>query len=236
MDQLKVELQESMGSDRSIAEAAWTSSIDYQKKKARTDEDVKRVLNMLADLKHSVPFESVVFRFWIKMPISTDRQHMTHRIASHSGMSGRYRTMPSEFQNVPKDVEDILNLAYVSDDNPSKAVRNIIGEYNQYCQDANAWYREIVEEFKEFQNQEIISNKQFKRVREFFRNVLPQGNMTERITVMNLRSFANYQFLRNSEHAQEEIEYIAKGMLAEVEKKNVCPIAIECLKRNGWVL
>jgi len=109
MDQIKVELQDFMGGDRAIAEAAWTSSKDNQNRTNRPEEDVARVVNMLADYKHSVPFESVIFRFWIRMPIAVDRQFMTHRIGSHSGMSGRYRTMPSEFLDVPKDVYNILS-------------------------------------------------------------------------------------------------------------------------------
>jgi hypothetical protein len=43
------------------------------------------------------------------MPIQTDRQHVTHRIATHNGMSGRYRTMPFEWLNTPKDIKDITN-------------------------------------------------------------------------------------------------------------------------------
>ena len=75
--EIKVELQGVFGDDRWIAEAAWTSSLKQENKALRTDEDVKRVINLLANEKHSVPFESVVFRFWIRMPISTDRQLFT---------------------------------------------------------------------------------------------------------------------------------------------------------------
>jgi thymidylate synthase (FAD) len=231
MTQIKVELQEWMGGDRAIAEAAWTSSFDYQKKKSRTDEDVKRVVNMLADLKHSVPFESVVLRFWMKLPIQTDRQHMTHRIASHSGMSGRYRTMPSEWFEIPRDIQEIL---WKLDDKEPSFGKDISNEYNNLCQEANNWYKYLIEDLKEFEKQEVISNPEFKRLREFFRGVLPQNNMTERTTIMNLRSFANYQKLRNSEHAQKEIRLMAQMMLTQVQEKNICPIALEALQRNGW--
>ena len=232
--EIKVELQEWMGSDRSIAEAAWTSSFDFQKKQERTEDDVKRVVNMLADMKHSVPFESVVFRFWIKMPISTDRQHMTHRIASHSGMSGRYRTMPNEWQHVPQDVVNIVQKA--EGPIPEGYSSWMIGGYEDICERANQYYQSIVEELKKAQSKNVITNADMKRAREFLRNALPQGNMTERVTVMNLRSFGNYQKLRNSEHAQPEIHYLAERMLKEVVKHNVCPIALEALERNNWVI
>ena len=96
-EQIKVELQDSFGSDRSIATAAWTSSLTYQAKQLRTDKEVQRVVTMIANEKHSTHFESVIFRFWMRLPIAVDRQLMTHRMQSPSGMSGRYRTMPSDY-------------------------------------------------------------------------------------------------------------------------------------------
>jgi flavin-dependent thymidylate synthase len=228
MKDIKVELQEWMGSDRKIAEAAWTSSFDLEKKLARNDDDVKRVVNLLADSKHSVPFESVIFRFWIKLPIQIDRQHMTHRIGSHSGMSGRYRTMPSEFQEVPNDIKAILTKhAHYYD---------YVEEYNERCEKANTSYNLMVSELKQSENAGRISNKEMKRAREFFRGMLPQNNMTERVTVMNLRSFANYYKLRSKPDAQPEIQHISNLMLEQVRQKNICPIAIEALEKNSWAI
>ena len=228
MNQIKVELQETMGSDRSIAEAAWTSSLDFQKKQVRSDADVERVVKMLADHKHSTPFESVIFRFWIKMPISADRQHMTHRIASHNGMSGRYRTMPNEWQSTPKEVSEILEKM------DGYQVYDV--QYEELCTEANAFYQDFVKHARDAEQGGLISNAEFKRVREFFRGVLPQNNMTERVTTMNLRSFANYQKLRNSEHAQPEIRQVAKLMLEAVKASGVCPIALAALEANGWII
>lgn len=227
MNQIKVELQEWLGSDKSIADAAWTSSTTLRGKMKRTEEDVKRVVNMLADSGHSTPFESVVFRFWIKLPIQTDRQHMTHRIASHNGMSGRYRTMPNEWLKVPREMYDLIIRAVGI---------QAVDEYESKCEEVNEWYNFYLKIAKDSENHGVISNKEYKRFREFFRGVLPQNNMTERVTIMNLRSFANYQKLRNNEHAQPEIQMIAKLMLDSVEKSNVCPIAIEALKRNNWII
>ena len=130
-EQIGVELQEIMGNDSTIASAAWTSSLDRDSKKKRKPEDIVRVVNMLADSKHSVPFESVIFRFWFRIPIAVDRQIMTHRIASHSGMSGRYRTMPSQYLDMPEDVwsivaqvDDYMNTRYT-------------GKYIELCETAN---------------------------------------------------------------------------------------------------
>lgn len=228
MQQIKVELQEWMGSDRSIADSAWTSSTDLIKKEARTDEDVERIVNMLADLKHSVPFESVVFKFWIKLPIAIDRQHMTHRIASHSGMSGRYRTMPKEFLKLPKDVKDIL----IKVDSHA----DWFGGYEDICQKANNFYDFVIMDMKEAKASGSISNDEYKRAREFLRGALPQHNMTERVTVMNLRSFANYYKLRSKADAQPEIQSIANLMFDAIVEKNICPVAINALCGNSWII
>lgn len=233
--QIQVELQDSFGDDRVIASSAWTSSLDYQKKQSRTDSDVERVVKMLADLQHSVPFESVIFRFWIKLPISADRQLMTHRIASHSGMSGRYRTMPNEWQEVPKDIKNIFkNIP--RDNNGTYYQNSILEHYDDLCQTTNRFYSEALEILKKNEKTGNITNQEYKRCREFLRGVLPQNNMTERVTTINLRSFANFIKLRLNEHAQPEIRTIAHLMLEEVKEKSKCPIAIEWLEKNDWRL
>jgi len=234
MSQIQVELQEWMGSDRSIAEAAWTSSITLQGKEKRSDEDTARVVKMLIQSKHASPIESIVMRFWIKMPIAIDRQHMTHRIASHNGMSGRYRTMPNEFFSMPDDVKNITNKALTNLFGSKPQSDRVIERYNTLCHEANYHYEMIVKQFKEAEKINLITNDEFKRAREFYRGILPQHNMTERVTVMNLRSFANYQKLRNSNHAQHEIHEVANLMLNEVIEKNICPIAIQCLRDVKW--
>lgn len=229
--QIKVELQSFMGSDKCIADSAWTSSLDYQKKQSRNDEDVKRVVEMLANAKHSVPFESVILRFWIKLPIQTDRQLMTHRIASHSGMSGRYRTMPSEFLEMPGDISASLYQALSYTD-----AAIIEDSYYEICEKANQLYRNVLSNLKKSELDGSITNQQYKRIREFYRGVLPQNNMTERVSILNLRSFANFIKLRLHKDAQPEIQEIAKLMLQEVKDKQVAPIAIQWLEANGWNL
>lgn len=227
---IKVELQSWMGDDKAIAEAAWTSSFDYIKKQGRTDADVEKVVKLLADSKHSVPFESVLFRFWYKLPIAIDRQHMTHRIASHSGMSGRYRTMPGDWLNMPQDVKDIIEQT----EGPDLSMMDL--EYDLICERANKWYGETSAYFKGKRDEGLITPAQYKRVREFTRGVLPQHNMTERVTIMNLRSFSNYYKLRSKMDAQPEIQNIAEQMLAQVEDSKACPIAIKALKDNDWAI
>src|SRR5271166_2784608 len=108
---IEVQLQEIMGSDAAIANAAWTSTYDKAKREDKYDDPVKvkTLVTRLIKEGHSVPVESVIFRFWIRHPIFNDRQHMTHRIASHNGLSARYRSMPGDWFSMPEDVKEIIH-------------------------------------------------------------------------------------------------------------------------------
>lgn len=234
LEQIKVELQEWMGSDRSIANAAWTSSYNKDKRDTKTDDDVQRIVKQLAESGHGTPFESVVFRFWIRMPVFTDRQHMTHRIASHNGLSGRYRTMPDDWYGLPDDVTRILWLSMSEYFGYPESAGYIVDGYKEHCKAAYDYYNRILGYLKKAEAKKLITNTEFKRVRECLRGVLPVAGMIERTTMMNLRSFANYQKQRNSSHAQTEIKKVAELMLEAVKKENVCPIAIETLEKQGW--
>ena len=230
MSKIEVELQETMGSDESVANAAWCSSYDKSRREDKYS-DPEKVANLVVRLIHDghlVPLESVIFRFWIRMPIFTDRQHMTHRVASQNGLSGRYRTMPEDFYGLPQDCVDIMNKI-----NPSVGDLAAI-QYDEICKSANKWYKYQLTTLKEAEKQGKIDNNEYKRVREMMRCVLPVAGMVERTTVMNLRSFANYQRLRNSPHAQPEIREVARLMLEAVEKANIAPIAIKTLKEINW--
>jgi thymidylate synthase ThyX len=60
--------------------------------------------------------------------------------------------------------------------------------------------------------------------------------MTERVTQINLVSFANYQRRRNDPHAQPEIQFVAREMLRLVKECSVCPVAISALEEIKWRL
>lgn len=233
-----VELQDTMGSDSTIAGAAWTSTYNKDRRSIKMDDatEVERVVNMLADSGHGVPFESVIFRFWIRFPIFTDRQHMTHRIGSHNGLSGRYRTVPDDFYAFPDDCRAILNrFGQGSDLGTAEKIGDVwASEFDNHCAGANAWYRDKVGLLKILEKNGQVDNAEFKRIREILRGMLPQANMTERTSILNLRSFANYIRLRNNAHAQPEIRSVAAQMLKQVQEQAQCPVALAALERNGW--
>ena len=229
LEQIQVELQDYMGSDRRIAEAAWTSSYGQAKQQDKTDEEVEKVVRMMAQSGHGTPFESVIMRFWIRLPIFTDRQHMTHRIATHNGLSGRYRTVPTDYYEEPDDVQEILEKASTPD-------RGLLEMYYESCETAVNNYKLGITRLKEAKKENIIDEAQFKRAREVWRAQIPVGSMVERVSIFNLRSFANYMRHRLSPHAQQEIQQVARLMLQQVKDKAIAPVALEELEKRDWIL
>ncbi len=148
---------------------------------------------------------------------------------SHNGLSGRYRTMPNHYYFTPDDVVDIMKKTGRYD-----VTDDIDEEYIRVCEESNNFYRLRLASLKDAEKEGKITNAEYKRAREIYRGVLPQANMTERVSIMNLRAWANFIRLRNSEHAQPEIRKVAQLMLEEVKKANVAPLAISALESVGW--
>jgi thymidylate synthase (FAD) len=227
---IQVELQEWMGSDAAIANAAWTSTYDKAKRDGKYDDPTKvaELVSRCIREGHSVPVESVILRFWIRHPIFNDRQHMTHRVASHNGLSARYRSMPGDWFSVPDDVQAIFAKVNFG------AGRRLSEEFDKECRRQHEAYATWLDFIKKGEKAGVISNAEFKRAREIVRTVLGTAFMVERTTILNLRSFANYQRLRNSDHAQAEIRSVAQRMLTQVKDARVAPIAIATLEEMGW--
>lgn len=221
-----------MGSDRDVAMSAWTSTYDKNKmeEKYNDDEKVKTLVSRLIREGHATPVESVILRFWIRMPIFTDRQYMTHRIQSSSGLSGRYRTLPDDWFGIPLDCIEILDK---SSENQNWG-GEVSKDFDQLCHRANVYYKSQLDLLRNAEKTGRITNAEFKRVREILRGVLPTAGMVERTSIWNLRSFSNFQRLRNSDHAQPEIRQVAKLMLEEVKKNNIAPVAVATLEEIGW--
>lgn len=227
--QIEVELQETMGSDEAIANAAWTSTYDKDRREDKYDdpEKVEGIVRRCIREGHTVPVESVVLRFWLRLPVFADRQHMTHRIASHNGLSGRYRTVPKDYYRIPEDVVSIMAKAKTGD---SPDFYSVLLD-RQYVM-----YEQWLTELKGAEKSGAITNAEYKRARELLRGVIGTSYMVERTTIFNLHSFANYQRLRNSSHAQPEIQRIAQLMLRRVIDAKVAPIAIDELMKQGFTM
>ena len=225
MSQIQVTLLNHTGTDRQVAESAWTSCYTKDSKAKKTDEQVAALVKLLAEEGHHVPFEHTLITFHIKLPIYIDRQLVKHRIGtSHSGMSGRYRTMPNEFLDSPSDVKNIIKKS----DYPEH-----LHLYEKQCHDANFYYNQLVQGLKASENNGSITNAELKRAREFIRGMLPQHNMVETVTTFNLRSLAHFVKLRDKPNAQPEIQFIAKEMVRLLKEIDFCPVSMEYLFKES---
>ncbi len=88
--------------DNSIAECA---RVSYSKGTTKVSNDTNLIRRLMRDY-HTSPFESVEFKFRVKVPIFIWRQWIRHRTANINEISGRYSVLDfmfrKIFQNNPK--------------------------------------------------------------------------------------------------------------------------------------
>lgn len=181
----KVELLGFYGSDEVVACSAWTST-----SRELTEEKKLRIPNLIDQLwsaGHETPFEKAIVHFLVDTEIASHIHLLKHRISSLNGESARYKELQEDKYYIPEDWtkewKDILNAHSIA---------------------SNGLYHKCLEELTP-----ILGRKRAKESARFFKtyNSQIQADVT-----FNMRSFANFIKLRNSEHAQLEIREIAQQM------------------------
>jgi len=99
LDRGWVELQDMMGDDLAIVNAARTSYLGESK----GDERDKKLLFYLMEHRHDGPFEMVEFRFRVHAPELVWRQLLRHRTGSYNLQSYRYTQAQEEEFYVPEE-------------------------------------------------------------------------------------------------------------------------------------
>ena len=209
-----VELLGYYGSDEVIACSAWTSTSRElsEEKKAR----IPKLINMLWSEGHETPFEKGTVHFLVNCDIASHIHLLKHRISSLNAESARYKELKEDKLYLPEDWKNIQvdekhhNQNYIA----SQVVANW-GDYNWYQALAdytilgNSLYHRCLEDLTP-----ILGRKRAKESARFFKTY---NSQIQADVMFNMRSFANFQKLRNSEHAQLEIREIAQQMLELVE-------------------
>lgn len=182
----EVELLGHYGSDEIIACSAWTSTSRNltEEKKQR----IPKLINMLWSNGHETPFEKGVVHFLVDTEIASHIHLLKHRIASINAESARYKELK----------EDKI---FIPDDFPNKWKQKLI----DYSDEGNELYHSCLEELEP-----ILGRKRAKESARFFKTY---NSRIQADVMFNMRSFANFLNLRNSEHAQKEIREIALTML-----------------------
>lgn len=194
-----VELLGYYGSDQIHAQSAWTST-----SRDLTEEKVQRIpnlLNMLASEGHHTPFEKSQLHFLVTVDQATHIHLLKHRIGvSINGESARYKELKEDKAYIPSDWFDIE----ISDDVITWAER-----LQNFTYESNHLYHQCLEELTP-----ILGRKRAKESARFFKTMNSQITMD---VMFNWRSFAHFQGLRNSEHAQLEVRELAQEMLQLVK-------------------
>lgn len=197
-----VELIGYYGSDETHACSAWTST-----NRELTDERRGRLgsfLKQLAENGHETPFEKSMLHFLVTSEVASHIHLLKHRIGvSVNAESGRYK----EFR------ED--DRYYVPADWPEEAQQAILSHYAA----CSSLYHRLVKE--------LSATLGRKRAKESARFVLPYGHQITSDVSFNFRSFVHFQRLRNSTHAQREIQQIAEKMLSLVHQTGAFNLSIE---------
>ena len=185
-----VELLGYYGSDEVIACSAWTSTSREltEGKRAR----IGKLIHMLWSNGHETPFEKGIVHFLVDTDIASHIHLLKHRISSLNAESARYKELKED-------------KYYIPDDWPEKW-QDILTDYTDA---GNKLYHQCIEELEP-----TLGRKRTKESARFFKTY---NSQIQADIMFNIRSFANFIKLRNSEHAQKEIREIAQKMLDLVQ-------------------
>jgi thymidylate synthase (FAD) len=197
MHKNKVELLGFYGDDTVHASSAWTST-----SRDLTEEKVNRIpklLDMLASEGHHTPFEKSSLHFLVTVDQATHIHLLKHRIGvSINGESARYKELKEDKFYLPDDWTQILIKGDVNGNTWATMLETMSTL-------SNKWYHQCLEELTP-----ILGRKRAKESARFFKTFNSQITMD---VMFNWRSFAHFQGLRNSEHAQVEVRELAQQML-----------------------
>ena len=223
-----VELLGFYGSDEVIACSAWTSTSREltEDKKAR----IPALINFLWSNGHETPFEKATVHFLVDCDIASHIHLLKHRIASINAESARYKELKENKFYLPEDWGDITNSQdyYIDEDVPFIEKDNkwldILKDYTEL---GNGLYHDCLEDLTP-----ILGRKRAKESARYFKTY---NSQIQADVMFNMRSFANFLKLRNSEHAQVEIREIAQQMLDLVKSIEGNPFeqTIKLITKNG---
>ena len=203
----KVQLIGFYGSDTLIACSAWTStSRDLNEdKKSR----IPKLINMLWRDGHETPFEKGMVHFLVDTEIASHIHLLKHRISSMNAESARYKELKEDKYYLPDDWKGIAQSEY--EGKFAESYHNWYEVLENYTKAGNALYHQCLKDLEP-----VLGRKRAKESARFFKTY---NSQIQADISFNMRSFANFLKLRNSEHSQKEIREIAAEMLDLV--KNV---------------
>jgi len=108
--EMQVELVDAMGTDMSIAHAAWVSTQAGRSDDQGDEKHAAGLINYLIKHRHGSPFEHTALTFFVEAPLFVFREWHRHRVGfSYNELSGRYSQLMPKFY-VPGPSRPVLNV------------------------------------------------------------------------------------------------------------------------------
>ena len=214
LDKGFVRLVDSMGSDAAIVQSARVSYGDGTK----TKRDDDKLIHYLLKNRHWTPFEMVMFKFHIKVPIFIARQWMRHRASTFNEISGRYSVMKDEFYIPEKSricSQSIKNKQCSGEELSYDIQAEAVEEIRIACDKAYQTYKHLLD---------------LGTAREMARIVLPNNLYTEFYWKVDLRNLFNFISLRSDAHAQWEIQQYSNTIKEII--KEIVPVALNAFENE----
>ena len=221
-----VELLDYMGDDGLTCVNAARVSFD-QKSETLSKRD-HNLLEYLLKNRHTSVFEHNVLTFSFKVPLFVARQHMRHRTWSFNEVSRRYTNrnldfyLPEFFREQSESNRQGSLLTSTHD----PVLDTIHGTFMDHHHKASEAVKLHVKDSLKLYDKMLKGGI----CKEQARIVLPQNLYTRYWGTVNLNNFIKFIALRDHEHAQKEIQEMAKACKSLV--KQVWPNIIELYEKN----
>lgn len=184
-----------MGDDKRAVDSARVSldGDDYTSNEL-TEKDAK-LLDFLVKHKHTSPFEHSTLSVCVKVPLFVRSQIMRHRTFSFNEISRRYTSSNIEF--------------YVPTEFNKQATKNLQCSTDEIVHGVSNLYEDAILNAFESYNELLRAGVS----RETARGILPQCLYTRFYMSGNLLNWYKFLQLRLDEHAQKEVQAVAKAVL-----------------------
>ncbi len=208
-------LVDSMGDDSSVVQAARVST----GKGTKTPDEDAKLIRFLMRNRHTTPFEMVMFKFHVSLPIVVARQWVRHRMASYNEFSGRYSVMPDKFYSP---------LAAQVKGQSKKNRQGSEGEVSPYDV---AWYLDTLHQWAlaGYDNylKALSRGISKERARFFVANTV----YTEWYWQVYLKNLLDFLRLRSDKNAQWEIQQYANAILDLI--RPIVPVTVDSWEEYG---
>jgi len=212
LDKGYVELQDFMGDDLAIVNAARVSFLGESK----GDQKDQKLLNYLLRHAHTSPFEMVEFKLRVKCPLFVARQWMRHRVWNYNEVSRRYTSEELDFY-IPDTwrLQSTDNKQCSQGDAEQAMQQQFTTQMQQQVDNALATYNQMIDAGI---------------AREQARMVLPQNMYTTFVAKVDGHNLMHFMKLRMDEHAQHEIRVYADAIYEHFFKA-VLPWSAEAFEK-----